>query len=175
MFTFAIWRPNFRKEVPQMARDPYAQIFQLSTGYELETELIDMFGEHFYSKGKVIDKSAFRFATAQEDKEFGTDAFIWGVPCDFTCNFAGKNYTTDLQVSVKLPGVGAVRFGVRTGNGVIKFETPVLVIGIESLDGYLYKNAIRQIIDSVRRKIDDVIEVGQDAYWNWVDAQETTA
>ncbi|MCL1839652.1 hypothetical protein FWF89_01460 [Candidatus Saccharibacteria bacterium] len=151
-----------------MARDPYADIFKLSAGHELETQLIDVFGIHFTKKGKVLSTSEFRFATSQEDRELGTDAFIYGLPCDFTCNFAGKNHMIDLHINVDLPGIGLVRFGVRTGNGRVKFETPVLVIGIET-EGYFSKSFIPNIIDSISHKIDDIINVGQEAYWNCCD------
>jgi len=154
-----------------LARDNYSQIFSLSTGHELETELIDVFGTHFAKRGRTVSKSDFRWATSEEDKLLGTDAFIYGLPCDFTCNFAGKNHMTDLKVSITLPGVGLVHFGVRTSNGYVKFATPVLVIGIET-DCYLTKRFIHEVIDSVRGKIDAIIDVGQEAYWNYCDANE---
>lgn len=147
----------------------FNQIFSMSTGHELESELIDTCAEFFQAKTGLVEKTVFRFATQEEDKFLGTDAFIYGVPVDFTCNFAGKNYTTDTRVSVELPGIGKIRFGVRTGNGRTRFEMPVLVMGIET-GAEIRKASIVRITDAVRAKMEEIVEVGSDSYWNHCDA-----
>jgi len=156
-----------------MARDNYSQIFSLSTGNELEAELINVFGDYFAKKGKVVSKSDFRFATSQEDKVFGTDAFIYDLPCDFTLNFKGKDHMAVLNASISLPQLGAIRFGIRTGNNSgVRFPMPVLVIGIDATI-HIPKHYIRKLIDQfIVPRIETIIDVGHKAYWQYCDAHK---
>ncbi len=150
-----------------MPRDNYYNVYSIPTGNQLEGELKDVFYHHFTKKSGIVTKTEFRWATKEEDRKLGTDAFIYGLPCDFTCNFAGKDHMTALETNVPLPGIGTVRFGVRTGNRHVQFDTPVLVIGVDA--GYLRKGFIRTVIDAFSDKVAEIIETGQDAYWNYCD------
>lgn len=145
----------------------FSGIFDLSTGYELEDELVDSFSYYFKKKG-LLTKEIFRRSNKDEDVTLGTDAFVYGLPIDFTCNFSGKNHTEVLNTAISLSGIGSIRFGIRTGNGRTKFEKPVLIIGIDT-DQYLRKNQIVHVVDAVSSKIERIIEVGSDAYWGYCD------
>lgn len=139
----------------------------ISLGKEFEGELIEKISYTF--------KEEDCFSTEQQDLFDGTDIFIYGIPCDFTYNFAGKDHMEILPEGLELaPGI-EVRFGVRTGNshnGYTQFKTPVLVIGFEGVDDEIIRNWMEKIVDRFVGKIHDIIEVGQSQYWDWVDAQE---
>jgi hypothetical protein len=152
----------------------YSEIFRMSSGHTLETELIDTFATFFHKSTGKVDRSVFRFSTKEEDKFFGTDAFMYGLPVDFTCNMMGKNHTTILDVSVELLGIGRISFGVRTGNGRIKFETPVLVIGVDADTengdiSHILKTSLGRLTDAVMKQAQAIVDVGSDAYWNYCD------
>lgn len=165
-----------------MARNGYSNVFHMSLGHTLESELIDTFATFFYKGNSKVDRSVFRFATVEEDKFFGTDAFMYGLPVDFTRNIKGKNHTTILDASVDLPGVGKVTFGIRTGNGRVKFETPVLVIGVNLntgseddggfIEGSMLKFSLSHLIDAVKKQVQQIIDIGSGAYWDYCDAAE---
>jgi len=146
--------------------------FNMPTGHVLEAKLVNTCAEFYKSQSKngLVETSVFRYATQEEDKFFGTDAFFYGLPVDFTCNFSGKNHMEDLQVSVELPKIGKIKFGVRTGNGKIRFDMPVLVIGVETNDGYLAKSAIGRVTCAVRAQLQKIIDVGTNNYWEYCDA-----
>lgn len=138
-------------------------------GMELEDELVNVTSLYFSKKG---DKGFQPAVGTKADKEQGTDAYIWGVPCDFTCNFAGKDHMTVLQKDVPIGHGISVKFGVRTGNsykGYKKFNTPVLVIGIDGADTSVLNRWLENITSLFASKIGDIIDVGQTQYWDWCD------
>lgn len=149
-----------------MYSNNYDATFSLSTGLELEDEMYDSFEYHFKKSGP-LQKEVFRRAAKEEDYKLGTDAFIYGLPVDFTCNFAGKNHMVDTEVSMSTP-FGEIKFGVRTGNGRVSFSQPVLVIGVDT-DFYLKKNNIPSIISAVSKRVEEIISTGTDAYWDCCD------
>ena len=71
--------------------------------------------------------------------------------------------------------MATVRFGVRTGNSKNKFETPVLVLGIDAGDAHLLRYCYNRILEDFRKRLTEIIDLGQDAYWDWCDAQEEPA
>lgn len=149
-----------------MYSNNYDDTFSLSTGLELEDELCESFEYHYKKRGS-LQKETFRRATKVEDKTLGTDAFIYGLPVDFTCDFSGKSYMIDTQVRIST-AFGEIKFGVRTGNGRTKFKQPVLVIGVDT-DFYLKKSNIPSIINSISNRIEEIVSEGTDAYWGCCD------
>ena len=93
--------------------------FDYSVGIEFEDEIIEKIG--------TVTKN-IRLALAAEDRFFGTDCVIDGVPVDVTLNYENKTYMRKLEKCVR-HGIGEVYYGIRKSNGHIRFETPVLVIG----------------------------------------------
>ena len=118
-------------------------------------------------------KSDKRRCQHKADKFAGTDAYMWGVPCDFTYNFSGKDHTVALPEDIDLFCGTKVRFGVRTGNshkGFTKFERPVLVIGIDGADDSFIGSWLVNIVEAFGKKLQDIINLGQDQYWDWCEA-----
>lgn len=137
-------------------------------GIELEDELVCTCSEWFKKKG---DPKGFVCTSGTAaDKFAGTDAYMWGVPCDFTYNFSGKDHTVALPEDIDLFCGTKVRFGVRTGNshhGFTKFKRPVLVIGIDGADDAFLGSWLVNIVEAFGKKLQDIINLGQDQYWDW--------
>lgn len=137
-------------------------------GIELEDELVCTCSDWFKAKG---DPKGFVCTSGTAaDKFAGTDAYMWGVPCDFTCNFTGKDHTEELPQSIDLFCGTKVRFGVRTGNshkGYTKFEKPVLVIGIDGADEHFLGSWLTNIVETFGKQLQRIIDLGQDQYWDW--------
>ena len=119
-------------------------------GIELEDELVCTCSEWFKKKG---DPKGFVCTSGTAaDKFAGTVA----LPEDI-----------DLFCGTK------VRFGVRTGNshkGFTKFERPVLVIGIDGADDSFIGSWLVNIVEAFGKKLQDIINLGQDQYWDWCEA-----
>lgn len=89
-------------------------------------------GKYFEEGMKAWLRSQFediQNASVTEDRYAGTDLFLCGVPVDITEYPAGKNCYTPL-FSVNC-GVFQFSAGIRTGNGRVWFDRPVLVLGFE--------------------------------------------
>lgn len=144
--------------------------YSKKTGHQLESDLIDTFGSYYRIKYGKIDYNVFRSATQEEDLEFGTDAFVCGLPVDFTYDFYGKKNMVRTSTTVDLLGIGKIRFGVRTANGRRKFDSPVLVIGIDTpLNVRTY---MANIIDAIRKNIEHIVNTGSDVYWQTCDTMK---
>lgn len=141
--------------------------YQLNTGKLFEDDLLVVAKQFFASKN---DEGSFVETTGTElDKYEGTDALIWGVPVDFTYNFDNKDNMIELQRSIILSLGIEVKFGVRVANECHRFKTPVLVIGFKC-DTCWLKTMWENIFDDIRRSFEEIIETGQDQYWNCLDA-----
>ncbi len=151
-----------------MAYNNYGKVYSIPTGNILERELCNTFGRYFEKKSGAIKTSEFRWSTKEEDTKQGTDAFIYGLPVDFTCNFKNKDSMHDLKVGIRIPGVCNIHFGVRTGNWRFNFETPVLVIGFDT-GKRLKQREVKTIVGTISCWINDIIETGSSAYWQYCD------
>lgn len=149
----------------------YSNLFQMQTGIEFEDELTQVCISHFQTKSRKVNESEFKnLSGTDRDKFEGTDVEIYKVGVDFTFNFGGKDHMEVLPGEVSGRFVD-FKFGVRTGNshkGYTKFAHPVLVIGF-SADSYYVKNYMANIVDDFRHHIEEIIDVGQGAYWDWMD------
>lgn len=137
---------------------------KIPLGTDFEDEVVDIIQN-------TIGEDCIRLSGSYEDRAEGTDATIYGLPCDITVNFYGKDHMEELPAVVPLD-FATVRFGVRTGNshnGFTPFENPVLVIGIDGFDIKQYK---WYILNEFKKRIDEILEIGQDEYWNYIDAVE---
>jgi hypothetical protein len=144
-------------------------IMKRRTGIAFEEDLVTSMADHFKSTG---DPGAIKYLGGTRiDREEGTDLTIWGVPIDITLNLQEKDHTKILPESTELLGGIKVRFGVRTGNRGHQFKTPVLVIGLDAMSGFVraWEN---NIIQAFTDKLDEIIELGQSQYWDWCDANE---
>lgn len=111
--------------------------------------------------------------TTNTDKDFyeGTDAVVYGVPVDFTAN-PYKNNTSVFDFSSIISFSGhdvTIKFGVRTGNGFVNFETPTLVIFVEDLSKSMQRD-IDEFGEAFFREIDNLLDTGFDLYWSFVDS-----
>jgi hypothetical protein len=141
-----------------------------SLGVEFEQELCEVCRETFHNMGDVKGFQSVNGTKA--DLEQGTDCYIWGVPVDFTYNFEGKDHTEELPESI-ITREATFRFGVRTGNshnGYTQFDTPVLVIGIDETDSFV-RMFLGNIVEAFKNKLMDIINLGQDQYWEYLDAK----
>ena len=136
-----------------------------STGIEFEETIIEKCG--FVSK-ETWGASAFKFSTVTQDKMKGTDFFVLGVPVDVTLDLDNKRHTKiskDIEIDLL---VAKVRFGVRFGNGHVKFDTPVLVIGFDTL---LDRNDVLSIASFISNsKFVEILNTGMDYYFETVEA-----
>lgn len=153
-----------------MARSIYSSFKGL--GHEFEESVIcevcDVFKKNNDATGIVVTSGT------EKDKFEGTDAIIWGIPCDFTYNYSSKDHMVKLPGTVSIFGGTEVKFGVRTGNsyrGYKKFKTPVLVIGIDIDNDSVLGTWMNNIVNSFAKNIEEILNVGQSAYWDWCDAQ----
>lgn len=150
-----------------MARASYGYEPKISLGLEVEGDLIEA----------IVWKigTDCRKATREEDKNHGTDMYVYGVPCDITCDIMDKDHTVILSQRYELSFSGIkICFGVRTGNshnGYTRFDTPVLVIGFEGLTFETMREWKERIISVFVQKLDEIIDVGQSQYWDWMDAE----
>lgn len=134
--------------------------------------------------GKVLeDAVAFSFRkgiatgfvdTTGTNKDFydGTDFEIYGVPGDITCNPNKSNthWIETSQITVPFNGFDAeVCFGIRTGNGRVEFKVPVLVFLVRG-DMRNISNHVDNFASALIEKMDDIIDCGQDIYWNFIDS-----
>ncbi len=146
-------------------------LFSSPTGIEFEEELADCCVRHFTVKGDVSKKTFRTFSGTTHDTHDGVDVEIYGVGTDFTFNFSNKDHMEVLPVVIEGRTVD-FKFGIRTGNshkGFTKFETPVLVIGFDADASYV-RNFMARITSDFSNMLEKIIETGQDAYWNWMDA-----
>lgn len=137
--------------------------FSIPTGIDFEDELVDLCSRHFKADFK-------NYANTKKDWHEGVDVEIYRVGIDFTTNFSGKDHMEILPCLISGKFID-IKFGVRTANshnGYTKFKTPVLVIGIDSDPSYV-RGWMANIIDDFKRDIENIINVGQDAYWAWLD------
>ncbi len=138
-----------------------------------EDEMFTVIGDHFSRMENGTISSEFRWAVQDADRKSGINAFIYGLPCTFTTfpNDFDSAHTRrvgelDLNEGVK------VRFGVKLGNGRVKYGVPILVIGVDTGHmgtQYVSKMTIDRIIRKIRTNLAQVIEVGQSAYWAYLD------
>ncbi len=98
----------------------------------------------------------------------GTDAVVYGLPVDFTCDFRGINHMVAYEeMSFEISGIGRVQFGVRTGSSRVKFDTPVLVIGIET--PYNIRQVCRHLFENIWSSIGRIVDTGSEVYWQYCD------
>lgn len=135
-------------------------------GTYFEDELL-LTARKFFGGKNIVGTYEETTGTAADLFE-GTDCKIWGLPTDFTYNFTNKDHMTVLKNSVDLFCGVRVKFGVRTGNGHADFDTPVLVIGFECDSAWL-RAMWENIFDDIRKNFEEIINVGQDQYWDFVD------
>lgn len=138
---------------------------QISLGIEFEGDIADAIQATY---------NDLKYASQYEDRNNGTDAFLWGVRIDFTYNFYGKNNTEQLSANVELPCGIDVRYGVRTGNEVVSFKEPVLVIGVDC-DSHELRYQYDRIVSEIKTRAHEIIETGIDMFWSWIDVHPAYA
>ncbi|MCL2047409.1 MAG: hypothetical protein FWG87_01665 [Defluviitaleaceae bacterium] len=128
-------------------------------GYEFEsqmTDIVSVFARHVWGNKAVM------FSTERQDRYEGTDLFVLGVPLDITLAFDKKNKTRKLS-DLTLNGV-TISFGVRFGNGKVTFETPVLVVGVETAVG-ITKGNMWAVLDTIKHNMQKILDIGMDSYF----------
>ena len=133
-----------------------------STGIEFEDRIIEKCGCVCIERWGA---GAFSISTVSEDKLKGTDFFVLGVPIDVTLNIKNKTHTTVSDFTIDL-GFVKVTFGVRFGNGRVKFETPVLVLGFETL---LDRKDVMKLTNLISKsELIEILNKGMDFYFETV-------
>ena len=130
-------------------------------GEEFEDTIVEKIGTFSINTWKGGFKSTINTLL---DTHGGTDFILLGVPMDVTLNYASKNYTK--KISRIEFGFGGVTFGVRYGNGVVKFDTPVLVLGFDVVIPNQY---LVQAIDEISHNFSEILNAGMDAYFDTVE------
>ena len=133
-------------------------------GYEFESEMIDIvstFANKLWGDGSV------KFSTTQQDRYEGTDLFVLGIPTDITFAFDEKNKTRKLG-ELNLDGV-TVDYGIRFGNGKVKFKTPVLVIGAKTALG-ISKSNMWYTLGTIKEHLLEILETVMDGYLDEAEA-----
>ena len=144
--------------------------FERTSGQNLEKAMSFVAYNWKNNKGSL----AVNTTGTEKDTDEGTDFEILGVRCDSTCN-PEKNYTEwipekSVRINLNDDDNVVVRFGIRTGNGVVEFETPVLVFLFQSKNArYLYSK-LDIFCDKLSKNFSRLIDVGMDAYWDYIDA-----
>jgi len=130
-----------------------------NTGGELEESFVDIvcvFAKSEWGNDTV------KLCTVRQDRFEGTDLYVLGVPIDITMAYSRKNKMKELSYRV-YEGV-TIDFGLRIGNGKVTFETPVLVIGIETALG-ICKHNLGVVMETIKTHISDILNVGMDEYF----------
>lgn len=107
-------------------------------------------------------KGAFVTTDIVKDQHQGTDFTVLGVPMDVTLNVVGKNRTKWSKTTIDL-GFGKVNFGIRTGNGKVKFAVPVLILGFTFAD--IRKSNASYLVEAFKDQIQEILETGMDIYF----------
>ena len=144
-----------------MANSLYSSIEDEPFGKEIEGETISIAYD-------IIGDNCRSVVGTRLDKEQGVDCIIYGVPCDITINIGEKDNMDSLAENIDLD-YATVKFGVRTGNKHHPFDEPVLVIGIDAGGVYKFRQEHICIMERVRKTFREIIDIGQDQYWEWVD------
>ena len=100
------------------------------------------------------------------DFKKGTDLFIENVPVDLTTDFSGKDYTEMIKVpsnmQFRICGI-EIKFGIRYGNACGRFQTPVLVIGIDATPFEIEK-VYKSFMMAFQWKANEIINAGLTSY-----------
>lgn len=137
-------------------------------GKEFEDTISAAFYEYFRRRG--AEKDCKQVTGTLSDYYGGTDLEIMGVPVDVTYYFKGKDHTVILPSEVETP-VSTIKYGVRTGNGHVKFQQPVLVIGVDEEDSFI-RMFLERLAECVKHMARKILETGFDAYWDYLDSVE---
>lgn len=99
-----------------------------------------------------------------EDILRGTDYIINTCRVDFTMYFQGKDNVIQLPEVIALKNSGVdLKLGIRTGNGKVKFEEPVLVIGIDLIPS-VYRYLEERISEDIEKISDTLLDIMEDFY-----------
>ena len=141
-----------------MAAVDYDFVLHCPTGHEYESAFI------FYMK-KYVEVER---ATKEQDEKGGTDLFIERIPSDITSAFVTKKFMTYTHYSTKLD----LFFGIRTGNGVVTFKDPVVVLGNNYEPGYCRDFIIPDLSSYIRDNAQYIADEISDTYWAYMDSLE---
>lgn len=127
------------------------------------------------------DKKFMDVSSPEEDMQEGTDIYDGEIRIDITMNFENKDHMAKIFkksvcLSQRLP---YIHYGIRIGNNHRNkdssesehlFHAPVLVVGI-TLDAATYRKIHEQFMDAVYDHIDEIVEVGEDLYYAYIDGE----
>jgi len=130
-------------------------------------------GSEFEKTFAVLLKDVYRDDPSIEsvigtelDTKQGTDFLFYGVPVDVTLKpIEEKGFASELY-SYSLSNEVTLHYGIRTGNAVDDFETPVLVIRAECNYDLYWERVLLQL----KRNLKTIMDEGCDLYWEAADA-----
>ena len=132
-----------------------------SFGHRFERLLIEEL-QNIYADSEVLKCTKTYLDTSE-----GTDVILGGIRVDITTGLADKSYTYICPKYYTLKssyGNFKIEFGVRFGNGIDKFEIPVLVIGFNTNYKIFGKKAMNDIINLIGTNFDDIFSIGKEMY-----------
>ena len=138
--------------------------FNDSLGIEFEDSISEKIGTF---SAKIWGNKSFVISSMKADQFEGTDFTLLGIPVDVTLNFDNKNYMRKMSTTLDID-VCNVNFGIRYGNGKVKFEHPVLVIGFDFAS--IAKNNINTLVELCNSSLRNILETGMDLYLDTVEA-----
>lgn len=142
--------------------------FSNTAGKNLEKAL-SFVGFNWHNGSCSIDTTG-----TNKDKLEGTDFEIMGVRCDATANpeKSQTQWNTEKSVVINLDNTDniTVRFGIRTGNGVVEFETPVLVFLFESYNAKFLYSKFDVFSEALLAQFSELVDEGMDIYWDFIDS-----
>ena len=120
-------------------------------------------------KSTLKSLGVFKDSTAEQDLFMGTDGFWYGIPVDFTFAFDVKS---NMVKKAQVPGTD-IYVGIRIGNGVKSFDTPVAVIGHNAEPFFLKDWVLPSLEFNIRKHADMLANVIADTYWDYCDSLDT--
>ena len=97
------------------------------------------------------------------DTVYGTDFFLYGIPCDATLN-SQKDHLTMLPDSFLLRKSNCeIKFGIRTGNDAHNFYDPVLVMCFDH-KGFFTDNDMDEVAKDLKSNFKAVSDTAVRAY-----------
>ena len=118
-------------------------------------------------KDTLKSLGVFKDSTRDQDRLAGTDGFWDGIPVDFTFAF---NVKSNMAVKAAIPGTD-MYIGIRTGNGVVNFKTPVAVVGHDAEPFFMKDWVLPSLEYNIRKYADMLADAVADMYWTYCDEQ----
>ena len=116
-------------------------------------------------KDTLKSLGVFKDSTEAQDRLAGTDGFWNRIPVDFTFAF---NVKSNMAVKANVPNTD-MYIGIRTGNGVVDFDTPVAVVGHDAEPFFVKDWILPNLESNIRKYAAMLADEIADVYWDYCD------